>query len=204
MLIKCFPVGQLGTNCYVVTDENTLCTTVIDPGDEANVIMNYVEENRLKVEHIFLTHGHFDHTGAVLAVAEETGADIWINEADLAKGDPDEMGFCFDPQGRAVMKYADGDRILCGGLTFEIVETPGHTRGSVTIICENAMFTGDTLFRESCGRTDLFGGSMNEMLKSLKKLSDIAGDFEVYPGHMEATTLAREREFNHYIRYARA
>jgi len=202
MLIKSFSVGQLGTNCYIVTDEKSLYTAVIDPGDEANVIMDYVERNCLKVEHIFLTHGHFDHTGAVLAVAEETGADIWINEKDIAGSSPGDEDFRFDPQGKELMKYSDGDRILCGGLVFEIIETPGHSSGSVTIKCENALFTGDTLFRESCGRTDLLSGNMSEMLRSLKKLADIPGDFEVYPGHMEATTLSREREFNHYIRCA--
>lgn len=202
MLIKSFSLGQLGTNCYIVTDEKTLCSAVIDPGDEAAVILDYIEENRLKVEHIFITHGHFDHTGAVLEVAEDTGADIWINEKELCQDARGDMDFCFCPQGVAVMTYSDGDRILCGGLTFEIIDTPGHSRGSVTIKCENALFTGDTLFRDSCGRTDLPGGSMRTLLASLKKIAELPGDFEVYPGHMEATSLSREREFNHYIKFA--
>ena len=202
MLIKTLPLGQMETNCYIVTDEKTLTCAVIDPGDESNVVLDYIEDNKLKLEHIFLTHGHFYHTGAVIAIAEETGADIWINSADLDESGRD-VHYCFYPQGMAVKNYKGGDCLVCGDLNFEVISTPGHTKGSVTLRCGNALFTGDTLFRDSCGRTDFEGGDMATILKSLLRLANLQGDYEVYPGHMGSTTLSRERSFNYYINYAR-
>ena len=201
MLIKTLPLGQMETNCYIVTDEKTLACAVVDPGDESNVVLDYIEDNKLKLEHIFLTHGHFDHTGAVIAIAEETGADVWINSADLDESGRD-VHYRFYPQGMTVKNYKGGDNIVCGDLNFEVISTPGHTKGSVTLRCGNALFTGDTLFRDSCGRTDLPGGDMGEMLASLRKLSAIEGDLEVYPGHMDSSNLDRERKFNYYMKYA--
>lgn len=202
MLIKTLSLGQMETNCYIVTDEETLSCAVIDPGDESNVVLDYIEENKLKAEHIFLTHGHFDHTGAVIAVAQETGADIWINHADLAVGASGDGYYRFDPKNMPVKEYKGGDNIVCGKLNFQIISTPGHTKGSVTLRCGNALFTGDTLFRDSCGRTDLPSGDMGEMLASLRKLSAIKEDLEVYPGHMDRSNLDRERAFNYYMKYA--
>ena len=200
MRIKTLPLGHLETNCYIVTDETTLECAAIDPGDESNTVMNYLEDHHLTLRAILLTHGHFDHTGAVITVAEETGADIWINHNDV-----DENGngyYHFVPQGMPVKDYKGGDNIVCGDLNFEVISTPGHTKGSVTLRCGNALFTGDTLFRDSCGRTDLPGGDMTEMLASLRKISAIEGDLEVYPGHMDQSSLDRERSFNYYVKYA--
>ena len=201
MQIKTLPVGQLETNCYVVTNEETLACVVIDPGDESNVILNYLEDNHLKCEAIFLTHGHFDHIGALDAVMRETGAPVYMNERDDA-GKTGKNYFTFAlPKGG--LNYDEGDVLEIAGLTFRILATPGHTPGGVTIICENALFTGDTLFRGSCGRTDFPGGDMMEELRSLKRLCDLPGDYEVYPGHMDSTTLERERNFNYYCREAK-
>jgi glyoxylase-like metal-dependent hydrolase (beta-lactamase superfamily II) len=198
MLIKTLPVGQLETNCYVVTDEATLACAVIDPGAESNTILDYIEANKLRPAVIFVTHGHFDHVTALSAVCAETGAPAYIHRSDTyPPGDGSHKLKVFD----GLKTYAEGDVIAVGGLNFTVLETPGHSPGSVTLQCENALFTGDTLFCDSCGRTDL-GGSMDEMLVSLKRLSALDGDFEVYPGHGESTTLAREREFNYYVRYA--
>ena len=197
MLIKCFTVGQLQTNCYIVTDENSLKCAVIDPGAESGTILNYLDDNSLRAECIFLTHGHFDHTGAVPAVYAETKARVYINRGDANLEDfhdsyrehgGEELGF-----------YAEGDVIEVGALKFTVMETPGHSRGSVTLRCENALFTGDTLFRDSCGRTDLEGGSTAVLNRSLRRLYELEGDFEVYPGHMDSTTLDRERKFNYYM-----
>lgn len=200
MLIKTLVVGQIETNCYVVTDENTLKCAVIDPGDESNTIFNYLESNKLKAEAIFLTHGHFDHHMAAYTVSGETGAPVWINAKDAVKtGSFDHFRLTADEK---VRFYAEGDVVKVGGLTFEVLETPGHSPGSVTLRCENALFTGDTLFRNSAGRTDLGEGNIQQLLKSLNRLSQLEGDFEVYPGHMDATTLDRERRFNDYMRYA--
>ena len=200
MLIKTLPVGQLETNCYVVTNENTLECVVIDPGDESNTILDYLEDNRLQCKAILLTHGHYDHVGAVDSVAEETGAAIYMNPIDTA-GESHDYHFPYTMPETAI-SYGDGDVVEAAGLRFDVIGTPGHTKGGVTLRCENALFTGDTLFKGSCGRTDLPGGDMDEELASLKKLCALPGDYEVYPGHMDSTTLERERMFNYYCRAA--
>lgn len=200
MLIKTIPVGQLETNCYIVTNEDLLECVVIDPGDESNTILEYIEDNKLKCKAIMLTHGHFDHTGAVTSIMEETGATVYMNTRDdvrTRKYRP--FGFAL-PEGG--IDYDDGDLIDEAGLRFEIIATPGHTPGGVTIRCEDALFTGDTLFRGSCGRVDLPGSDAEAEMGSLKKLCSLEGDFEVYPGHMDSTTLQRERMFNYYCRSA--
>ena len=201
MLIKCLPVGQIETNCYIVTDEDTLECAIIDPGDESNTILNYIEDLHLKPKYIFLTHGHFDHTMAVSAVHEETGATVCMNHKD-AGAVLENAPFKFNPPEDTIW-YGEGDELQVGNLTFKVLETPGHTPGGVTLLCGDALFTGDTLFRESCGRTDLYGGDMNQLLRSLKRLSELPGDYEVYPGHMDSTTLNQERAYNYYIRYAK-
>ena len=200
MLVKTLPVGQLETNCYIVSNEDTLECVVVDPGDEANTILNYIEDNKLKCVAILLTHGHFDHVGAVDAVAEETGATVYMHELDDAKNSHKYMMRYYLPESGKYLK--DGDELQLAGLTFHIMATPGHTLGGVTIRCEDALFTGDTLFKGSCGRTDLPGGDMNVQLESLRRICALPGDYEVYPGHMDSSTLERERLFNYYCRVA--
>ena len=200
MLIKTLPVGDLETNCYVVTNEKTLESVVIDPGDESNTILDYMESNHLTCKAIFLTHGHYDHVGAVEAVQEETGATVYMNAKDDAKNMHSfHFPFTLPENGRT---YDDGDVVSAAGIDFSILSTPGHTPGSVVIRAEDALFTGDTLFRGSCGRTDLDGGSMEEMLQSLRKIFSLEGDYEVYPGQMDCSSLIRERSFNYYCRAA--
>ena len=200
MLIKTLPVGDLETNCYVVTNEKTLECVVIDPGDESNTILDYLESNHLTCKAIFLTHGHYDHVGAVEAVQEETGATVYMNANDDAKNMHSfHFPFTLPENGRT---YDDGDVVSAAGIDFSILSTPGHTPGSVVIRAEDALFTGDTLFRGSCGRTDLDGGSMEEMLQSLRKICSLEGDYEIYPGHMDCSSLIRERSFNYYCRAA--
>lgn len=200
MLIKTLPVGQLETNCYVVTDENTLNCAVIDPGDESNTIMDYLEDNHLCCKAILLTHGHFDHTGAVAAVAEETGAPVWINKRDVCRPNEEAHYRFAAPEG--CMFYDDGDSVDVDSLHFQVIATPGHTPGGVSLVCGEALFTGDTLFRGSCGRVDLPGGSAKDEMQSLRRLCLLPGDYEVYPGHMDSSTLERERSFNYYCREA--
>ena len=200
MLIKTLPVGQLGTNCYVVTDEDSRKCVIIDPGADSNTILDYIESNKLTPEAIFLTHGHFDHYMALDAVADATAAPVFINKKDAnpdGQRDPHKLEY-----DGALSWYAEGDIMQVGGLEFLVMETPGHSSGSVTLKCETALFTGDTLFRDSCGRTDLGDGSMEILLGSLRRLSLLDGDFEVYPGHADASTLGRERSFNYYMKYA--
>jgi glyoxylase-like metal-dependent hydrolase (beta-lactamase superfamily II) len=189
MLIKTLEVGALGTNCYVVTDEETLNCAVIDPGAESGTILNYIDDARLKLTAILITHGHFDHIMAVAEIVRETGAPVFITEAD--KG---------ELQNTTPLK--DGGRVTVGNLEFEVIATPGHTPGGVTFKCQDALFTGDTLFKDSCGRTDFEGGSMEVLQKSLRRLAELPGDYEVYPGHDVATTLQKERDDNFYVKSA--
>lgn len=200
MLIKTLPVGQLETNCYVVTDENALMCAVIDPGDESNTILDYIEDNKLSCKAILITHAHFDHVSAVNAMLEATGAELYMCEKDLELAKTGASGRFTPPENTHF--YKDGDEVKVAGLTFKVMETPGHTPGGVTLICGDALFTGDTLFRGSCGRTDLPGGDMRAELRSLKRIASLEGDYEVYPGHAESSMLSIEREHNPYVRHA--
>ena len=200
MLIKTLPVGMLETNCYVVTDEETKECAIIDPGADSNTILDYIESNKLKPAAIFITHGHYDHHMALEEVIEVTGAPVYIHESEVNRSGKQERHKISD-NGKFSF-YAEGDKIKVGNLEFNVIETPGHSTGSVTLICQDALFTGDTLFRGDCGRTDLEGGSDEIMNQSLKRLSELDGDYEVYPGHAESSTLSYERSFNRYMRYA--
>ena len=200
MLIKTLPVGMLETNCYVVTDEESKICAIIDPGADSNEILDYVESNNLSVCAIFLTHGHYDHHMALEAVMEDTGAPAYIHESEVDRSGRQNRHKLED-NGKLSF-YSEGDEIAVGKLTFKVLETPGHSTGSVTLMCEDVLFTGDTLFRCECGRTDLEGGSEQVILQSLKRLSELEGDYEVYPGHADASTLDYERSFNRYMRYA--
>ena len=200
MLIKTLPVGHLETNCYVVTDEDTLECAVIDPGAESNTILGYLEDNKLKCVAVMLTHAHFDHVSAVNAMLEATGAELYMCEKDLELAKTGASGRFTPPENTHF--YKDGDEVKVAGLTFKVMETPGHTPGGVTLICGDALFTGDTLFRGSCGRTDLPGGDMRAELRSLKRIASLEGDYEVYPGHAESSMLSIEREHNPYVRHA--
>jgi glyoxylase-like metal-dependent hydrolase (beta-lactamase superfamily II) len=197
MLIKTLVVGQLETNCYVVTDENTLECAVIDPGAESNTILDYLEDNHLKCRAILVTHVHFDHVTALPAVAEETGAQVYICKKDLDTVDNPLTRGGKLPEN--VTYYQDGDEVRVAALVFKVLGTPGHTPGGVSLVCGDAVFSGDTLFAGSCGRTDFPGGDMMEEMASLKKLAELPGDYEVYPGHADATRLSVERAYNPYM-----
>jgi hydroxyacylglutathione hydrolase len=200
MKVETIKVGHLQTNCYVVYDE-TGQAAVIDPGADADRILAFIEENSLNVKYIFLTHGHFDHILAVPEIKEATGAEIVITEGDahsLSKADKSLASLV-----NARQEYVepdilaqDGSSYEVGNMKFTYMHTPGHTVGSSVIISGNAIFSGDTLFADDCGRCDLPGGDYSEMLRSLRKIASLDGDYDVYPGHDESTTLSRERSFN--------
>ncbi|MCL2080173.1 MAG: MBL fold metallo-hydrolase [Oscillospiraceae bacterium] len=200
MLIKTLPVGLLGTNCYVVTDEETLKCAIIDPGAESNTILDYIEASKLTPVAVILTHGHFDHYMALEAILEAKILPVYINEKEIDRSGQDKrhkIGYI-----KNIKACKEGDVIEIGALRLQVLETPGHSPGSITIMCEDALFTGDTLFQGDCGRTDLEGGSREEILKSLYRLAMLDGDFEVYPGHDRATTLRAERSDNMDMRIA--
>ena len=202
MHIKTLPVGQLQTNCYIVTDEDSKACAIIDPGDESNLILQYIEDLGLKPQAIFITHGHYDHTMATDDIVRECNIPVYISMRDVAMDDqPTPYRYM---SGDDTRFYEDGDNIQVGGLTFQIIATPGHSPGSVCIRCEDSLFTGDTLFRDDCGRCDLPGGNLDTMFQSLAKIDRLQGIDEVYPGHMDATTLDRERRFNAYLKRAAA
>ena len=200
MLIKTITVGHLETNCYIVSNESNLECVVIDPGDESNTILDYIESNHLKCKAVFLTHGHYDHTGAVDSLIDETNAVVYFNEADDCRSISSQQ-FVFTLPENGVYIH-NRDVVSVAGLSFTFYSTPGHTPGSVTIKCDNALFTGDTLFKGSCGRTDMAGGNYEDEMKSLKFICSLGDSLEVYPGHMESSSIIREKMLNYYCRRA--
>ena len=140
---------------------------------------------------ILLTHGHFDHIGAADTLAMETGATVYVNKKDTTEGVEEYKYHPLVP----VRYISDGDVITVGSLRFRVLETPGHSPGSVAFRCEDALFCGDTLFRGSCGRTDLPGGDTGQLINSLRHLFTLPPEVKVYPGHGESTTIAAERRY---------
>lgn len=196
-------LGDYQTNCYIVREASSKTCAVIDPGYELEKVLHTVEKLGLTVDTVLLTHGHFDHVGGVEEIVESTGCKLWMSESDWSQP-IDPLHTHFFPLANCdftnVLFCEDSEEIRAGGLTFLVWATPGHTYGSVCFFCEGSLFSGDTLFAGSCGRTDLPGGSLDRMKWSLERLKEAEGDFTVYPGHGPATTLSRERQTNPYMR----
>ena len=193
MEIQALQVGSIPTNCYLVFDPARTDALVIDPGDNPERI--FAALNGRTPAAVLLTHGHFDHTGALSAFA---GEPIYIHEADapmlsdphLSVGDGNGD---LRPRPAATHLLADGEQLHLAGLDIAVLHTPGHTPGGVTYQIGDALFTGDTLFAHGYGRTDLPGGDFSALRRSLRRLLHLAGDFRVFPGHSESTTLNHER-----------
>lgn len=201
MKIISMQVGPIMTNCYILIDEESKKTAVIDPGEDADRILAALREEDSQVEYILLTHGHYDHTTAVPELhAALPQARIYIHQAD-ANGAGSKL-FPLASQVEDLLLYDEGDTLALGGLTIQVLHTPGHSPGSVTLQVEDVLFSGDTLFAASCGRTDLPGGSYDQMMASLKRLGELEGEFRVLPGHNAPSTLDREREYNSFVREA--
>ena len=201
MKIQTLQVCPIGTNCYILSDPDTGKCAVIDPGGDASRVAAAVKEGGRAPCAILLTHGHYDHTGAVAALREQwPDIPVYLSRLDQA-GDNPYLRELFPPVAGAA-DYGEGDTVAVGTLTVEVLSTPGHSEGSVTLRCGDALFCGDTLFAGSCGRTDFPGGSMKKMLSSLRRLGRLTGDLAVYPGHMEPSTLERERMVNPYLQQA--
>ena len=213
MQIKQFVVGDVATNCYLVYDEKTLEGAIVDPGDNADRLIREIESARIKLKYILLTHAHFDHILAVGAIKRATGAQVVVSRKDEYLFDASASLSPFGAYGRDLMNRFDfpGADIWMteelalefGGMKLKFHSTPGHTPGSHVIqLDDSILFTGDTLFCQSCGRTDLPGGSWPVMLQSLKKLYNLPGDYQVLPGQEGLSTLERERKTNPYMRQA--
>ena len=213
MQIKQFVVGDVATNCYLVYDEKTLEGAIVDPGDNADRLIREIESARIKLKYILLTHAHFDHILAVGAIKRATGAQVVVSRKDEYLFDASASLSPFGAYGRDLMNRFDfpGADIWMteelalefGGMKLKFHSTPGHTPGSHVIqLDDSILFTGDTLFCQSCGRTDLPGGSWPVMLQSLTKRYNLPGDYQVLPGHEGLSTLERERKTNPYMRQA--
>ena len=201
MQVKVLQVGPIGTNCYLLEDEKAHVAAVIDPGDEAGRILQVIRDDGVDVKYILLTHGHYDHTTAVPELHQALPqAEIYIHKAD-ANGAGSQL-FPLAGQIPDLKFYDEGDALTLGELTIQVLHTPGHSKGSVTLKVGDVLFCGDTLFAGSCGRTDFPGGSMKQMMTSLARLAALPGDYRVLPGHMEPSTLERERKTNPYMQMA--
>lgn len=201
MKLDSLQVGMIGTNCYLLTDETAgNATAVIDPGGSADQILARIRKNNLDVKLILLTHGHFDHVlGVPDLLAVYPDLPVYISETDYPEArDGGQFGYKMGAV-ESVQFYDEGSTVHVGNLAVDVLRTPGHTPGSVTLKVEDVLFTGDTLFNCSCGRTDFPGGSFADMQRSLKRLSDLPGNYRVYPGHEGSSTLDYERKYNPFM-----
>jgi hydroxyacylglutathione hydrolase len=201
MVVKSLVVGPLESNCFIIADENTRQVLVIDPGDEPDRILDLINENNFKVKYIICTHAHFDHVGAVPDLKNETGAKIVIHRDDLEiyRSTTDQAalwGYKLDPMPEPDMLVSDGDKIEIENLRFEILHTPGHSPGGICLYGEGILITGDTLFAGSVGRTDLYGGDVEKLKKSFRRLMSFSDEIRVLPGHGPETTIGQEKSYN--------
>ena len=192
MNIHTLPLGDYQTNTYIV--ENGGSCVIIDAGYEPEKILRFLAAHDFIAEAILLTHGHFDHVGAVRDLAAELSCPVYLHEKELSLPPMMTAGPLYYTH-----TYGEGDRLQLAGIGFRVLHTPGHTPGSVCLIAGNHMFSGDTLFAGACGRTDFPGGDWATIRKSLLRLSQIPEDLHVHPGHGESTTLAAEKRYNPYM-----
>lgn len=207
MKIEKFILGMLQTNCYLIIDEESGETAVIDPGFKSNDLIAYIMENSLKVKYIIMTHGHFDHISGANSLKNQVGGKMVICEA--------EREFLNDDSCTLLNMYGDGeekpiidmyvkenDTLNLGDLTLSLIETPGHTIGGMSVIVKDALFCGDTLFFEGVGRCDLKTGSLTTLVKTIKeKLFVLNDETRVFCGHGENTTIGYEKAHNPYVSY---
>lgn len=207
MFHKIFPVGPLQCNCSVVGDEPTHEAIVIDPGDQVDEILNILRQKNLTVKYIVVTHAHIDHVGGAMKIKAATGAPIMLNQNDLAllkMLDIQAAWVGMRPPGQVQVdeSLSDGQSIKFGNIISNVIETPGHTEGSICLFfpSEKKLIAGDTLFAGSIGRTDLPGGSYDKIMRSLHtRLMALPDDIEVVPGHGPLTTIGQERETNPFL-----
>jgi len=207
MIHEILPVGPLACNCSVFGDEQSREAMVVDPGDEIERILEILQRHGLKVTAIVITHAHIDHIGGAQKLKQATGAPVYMNLNDT------ELQKMLDAQAAWIgmsrvepvaidVPAKDGDRLVVGTTEFHVLHTPGHTQGSISLFIpsENKLVAGDTLFRDSIGRTDLPGGDGRQILQSIhQKLLPLPEETVVIPGHGENTTIGREKRFNYFL-----
>lgn len=208
MIHEILPVGMLGCNCSIFGDELSREAIVVDPGDDIAEIVSILDRHSLKVKAIVITHAHIDHIGGAAKLKTLTGAPVHMNARDQELYDalPMQAGWLGIPvpeQTEIDTPLRDGDTLRLGAVDFHILDTPGHTPGSLClwIPADKKLVAGDTLFRDSIGRTDLPGGNGRQILFSIKdKLYPLPDDTLVIPGHGQNTTLGREKQHNYFLR----
>jgi glyoxylase-like metal-dependent hydrolase (beta-lactamase superfamily II) len=196
--------GLLRVNTYFLVDENSGKAIVIDCGERYKQIKETEKTLGVKIEAVLLTHAHFDHSGCAKKLQDD-GAKIYISRKDAPKllneqNLSSDFGRTFDYL-TADVTFDDGEEFEILGVKFKVIMTPGHTDGSATFVVNDMLFTGDTLFLGSVGRTDFVTGNRDDLIKSVKKLFALNGDYSVYPGHDEFTTLEHERKYNYMVDY---
>jgi glyoxylase-like metal-dependent hydrolase (beta-lactamase superfamily II) len=204
--IHSLPLGPIQTNCYLVADVPARAAVVIDPGAEAGRVLDVLKKNDWDLQYVLLTHAHFDHIGAVAEIAAATRAPLAIHPKEVpllrAKGGALLFGLDIPAAPEPDILLAPGQVLACGALTFEVLLVPGHTPGHVAFYCRQAgaVFSGDVLFQDGIGRTDLPGGDYATLMRSIRDvLFHLPPETVVYSGHGPATTLAAERQGNPFL-----
>jgi len=207
MIHEILPVGPLQCNCSIIGDETTHEGMVIDPGDDIEDVLDLIEKHNLKIKQIVITHAHIDHVGGAMKLRAATGAPILLNQNDYAllkMLDVQAAWIGMKDPGKVAIDHSLGqsDKVQAGSLTADVIHTPGHTEGSICLYfsLESKLVAGDTLFAGSIGRTDLPGGSMEKIIRSLReKVMALPDDTLVVPGHGPLTTIGEERESNPFL-----